>query len=82
MAEKRTIRQKQGFEDLAVNALEGLAGADEVHALEELLRESEKERKRYLGFAAFECALEDALKGRCFHRCYCLSFGRVGVSTA
>ena len=63
MAEKRIIRQKQGFEDLAVNALEGLAGADEVHALEELLRESEKERKRYLGFAAFECALEDALKG-------------------
>ena len=63
MAEKRIIRQKQGFEDLAVNALEGLAGADEVHALEELLKESEKERKRYLGFAAFECALEDALKG-------------------
>ena len=61
MAEKRDSEQNQKLEDLAVTALEGLANADEVQALEELLLGSEKDRKRFLEFAAFECALEEAM---------------------
>ena len=62
MAEKPDSEQNQKLECLAVAALEGLATADEVHALEELLSGSENDRKRFLEFAAFECALEDAMK--------------------
>ena len=61
MAEKRDCEQNQKLEDLAVTALEGLANPDEVQALEELLLGSEKDRKRFLEFAAFECALEEAM---------------------
>ena len=61
MAEKRDCEQNQKLEDLAVTALEGLANPDEVQALEELVLGSEKDRKRFLEFAAFECALEEAM---------------------
>ena len=61
MAEKRDSEQNQKLEDLAVTALEGFANADEVQALEELLLGSEKDRERFLEFAAFECALEEAM---------------------
>ena len=62
MPEKQDSEQNQKLECLAVAALEGLATADEVDALEELLSDSEKDRRRFLEFAAFECALEDAIK--------------------
>ena len=59
MSEKQVIHK---LEDLAGKALDGCVQTDELHALEELLAESEKARKEFLEFAAFECALEDAVK--------------------
>ena len=60
MSEKQKVIQK--LEDLAGKALDGCVQTDELHALEKLLAESEKAREAFLEFAAFECALEDAVK--------------------
>ena len=60
MSEKQKVIYK--LEDLAGKALDGCVQTDELHALEELLAESEKAREKFLEFAAFECALEDAVK--------------------
>lgn len=60
MSEKQKITHK--LEDLAGKALDGCVQTDELYALEELLAESEKAREEFLEFAAFECALEDAVK--------------------
>ncbi len=63
MSEEQRVRREQRFEDLVRSALDGNAQADEVHALDELLMESENNRKKLIESAAFECALADAAKG-------------------
>ena len=46
MSEKQKVIQK--LEDLAGKALDGCVQTDELHALEELLAESEKAREEFL----------------------------------
>ena len=54
MSEDQKDLKEQRFEDLVMSALNGNAHVDEVHALEELLIESETNRKKFIEFAAFE----------------------------
>jgi len=62
MSEDQKGLKEQRFEDLVMSALNGNAQTDEVHALDKLLIESETNRKKFIEFAAFECALADAAK--------------------
>ena len=67
MSEKQVIHK---LEDLAGKALDGCVQTDELHALEELLAESETgEERNSLEFAAFECASGRCSEGRSFVGC-------------
>ncbi|MEO2000081.1 MAG: LamG-like jellyroll fold domain-containing protein [Pirellulales bacterium] len=62
MSKEQDFIKKQRLEGLVASALDGDAESEEVHALNVLLMESERNRKEFIERAAFECALEDAVK--------------------